>query len=409
MNVISYNLNSNNKVVYCCVDDTNAYKSAWTKEVIKNLAEFTIGNLVGKEYSVLQGLNERELLVEAANKNFEYAVVFSTGTEFINGDEFFNEVNNLITNDFFIAGHILDRGDAYYELHRQCYIVNLNLYKQLNFPTIGEQELGKEHTQISPIKSAENYHDNYTPIWVKQGTEFKKYNHTGHGWHILKLAFEKNLPVIVFDDKIRRNKKHHYPEVQLVFLESMQWAYYRYNFCLQDFIHNENSEFLLIKDCQFEQVVTPASGIKFTNFISKTKPVSVIFYDYNQETLDNRKKNLPSLPNVTYKFIRLDLLGLEFSLNDIVDTNIENTLINMSNIFCYEGTAMLTPLEYRIFKENMFLSKLKENMPLSYVYFSTRAASGFKTQMLQGLAKDLEITTMDALKKPTWRFNGEWN
>ena len=50
---------------------------------------------------------------------YDYAVVFTPDTEF-QGESFFKHLHKLIEQDFYIAGHILDRKDGYYELHEQC-------------------------------------------------------------------------------------------------------------------------------------------------------------------------------------------------------------------------------------------------------------------------------------------------
>ena len=142
-------------IVFCFVDNTHIYSSTWTKELIKNQSDLSITNITSKGYSVVQGQDEDALLKYIAGE-YEYAVVFTTGTEFINGSSFFDELNNIIKTDFFIAGHVLDRGDAYYELHHQCYIINLRYYKKFNQPSIGQQCLGQHHTQSVPCRSLEN-------------------------------------------------------------------------------------------------------------------------------------------------------------------------------------------------------------------------------------------------------------
>jgi len=394
-------------IVFCFVDNTWQYSSGWTKQLIINQSDYTITNLVAKGYTVLQGLSEDLLLKEAA-KNFKHAVVFTTGTEFINGYSFFDRVKNLIKEDYFIAGHVLDRNEAYYELHHQCYVINLLTYKDLSYPAIGKQELGSQHQQIIPLRSNENYHDDYTPVWIKKGIELKTYNHKCHGWHILSLAFSLDLSVYVFDNEFRVNKKHYYPENQKEFLNHSSWLYQRERFCSLDFVHKENTDWSNTNNnlTDIEQVVTPASGTWWREHI-KT-PCYVVFYDYNQSSLDYWKQNAPIIKDVTYKFIKVDLLCDSINIIEHLDVN-KSTLINLSNIFAYEGTTFLTSLEKRLYQENNLLNNIKENMPAAWISFSSRSSTGFIGCNNFSKAIDIDMYSIEDLKKPSWHMNGDWN
>jgi hypothetical protein len=400
MNVIEFK-SSNQNIAYCLVDYTSQYESAWTRELTKNLADFNISNITGKGYTVLQGYHEEQLLKKACDLGFKHAVIFSTGTEFINGDAFFDEVENISITDYFIAGHVLDRGDAYYELHRQCYIVNLQHYKILDYPAIGKQELGAVHTQDVPWRSFENWHDNYTPKTISGGDQIKQYNHKCHGWNILKVAFEKGLTVLVFDNNIRNNKKHYYPENQTEFLKHSTWLYARQNYCYTEFVHTSNTDQSNEVLTGVEYVFTPASGIWWVDYISKTKPVEVVMYDYNQKALDYWTEHAPAIANVTYSFVKLDLL-----IDDpVIVTDDKLALINLSNIFAYEATAPFYSLEYRLNRENKLLSTINTTTSNSYVSFSTRAATGFINAPLFG--KNLHTIKLADLTQPSWHY-GDW-
>ncbi len=71
-------------------------------------------------------------------------------------------------------------------------------------------------------------------------------------------------------------------------------------------------------------------------------------------------------------FVKCDLLGND-NLLDYVDTSIGNTLINLSNIFNYEGTTFFYSLEYRKFKEEKLLKAINEKFNAE-IYFSLKAS-----------------------------------
>jgi hypothetical protein len=391
-------------VVFCMVDRIYTYNDGWTKEVVKNIADFTITNITGKYFDVLQAQDEDALLQAAVELGYQHAVVFSTGTEFINGGSFFNEIVNLSNQPYFIHGHILDRGAAYYELHEQCYMINLGEYAQLNMPAIGSVRLGEVHTECCPIRSVDNVHDDYTPLFIYSGELPTIYAHKLHGWNIVSQGLRAGKTIQAFDKLIRTHKKHYYPENKREFLNHIEWAHARHAYCMTDFIHTSNTDqFTDIDLSETCQIVTPASGTWWANGINRSVPVTVVMYDYNQAALDYWKNRVPLLDNVTYRFVRCDLLGVKVAASDLFDPSISNTVINLSNIFAYEGTAAFTPVEMRVHKEEQLIDTILRACPLATIHFAVRAAAGF-VEYPTSVSK----ITINQLKKPTWRY-GEWN
>ena len=400
MNIISYP--QPNNIVYCIVDRTSTYTSHWVQELVKNISDYTISNIWNKKYPVLVGLDEDALLNHAVDQGYHYAVILSTGTEFINGITFFDNINKLTTFDFFIAGHVLDRKEAYYELHHQCFIVNLLKYNLLGRPVVGQQELGSTHTQCTPIRSDNNYHDDYTPDWINTGITDKEYHHKLHGWNILSVGLLHRENILIFDNTLRSNKKYYYPENIKEFQKHISWAYSRQLYCANDFIHTSNTESVSIPDTDFECVITPASGIWWVDYISKTTPVTVVYYDYNNHSLEYWKENAPVIDNVTYKFIKIDLLG-ECDYSTLMHDS-SKTLINLSNIYCYEGTSMFASLAYRQYRENELLTHLPKEY---YVLFNGRSSLGFSTSA-EYYGQSIPGVDIRKLVKPTWHMNQEW-
>lgn len=394
MNIVEFK-STNNLIAFCFIDNTRRYESAWTRELIKNLADYTISNLNTKGYTVLQSENEDAALARAVALGYKHTVVFSTGTEFINGLDFFIEIDNLINTDYYVYGHILDRNDAYYELHHQCYLLNLDRYQKLEFPKVGTTELGCSHSQLIPKRSSENIHDDYTPLWVTGGDQLNVYNHKLHGWNIVSKILESGGTIYAFNEKIRSSKKHYYPENQKEFLKHIAWAHSRYNYCANEFVHTENNETVDPID-DYEQIITPASGTWFKEYINTDHPTTVVYYDYNQRALDYWKLNAPLIKNVEYKFVKIDLLGNDNLAQLIIDVD-KKTLIHLSNIFCYEGTAVFSSLEYRLQKEKNLLNSIPKHWTVLTNLSST-----------QGFSLNNNVDKISDLIKPTWHY-GEWN
>ena len=365
MNILEFNPVCKTDIAFCFVDNTRSYQSG-IREFMKNQADGTLANVYAKKWTIYQWIDEDALLRHACNKGHKWAVVFSTGTEFINGDAFFDAVQSMIKKDFFIAGHVLDRSDAYYELHHQCYLINLEKYKELGWPVVGEQELGSKHIQYIPERSDDNIHDDYTPLTVNYGNYTREeYQHKCHGWNILSIAFDNKETVLVFNETVRSNKKHFYPESPKDFYKNLSWAYYRLNYCHTTFVHTSNTEIIELPVRQYKQIVTPASGVWFTDYLAPG--ANVIMYDYNKASLDYWQGQRPE-----YKFVQCDLLG-ESNLLDYIDTSIPDTFINLSNIFNYEGTVFFHSLAYRKYKETELVNRIKSILPSATINFSMQS------------------------------------
>ncbi len=403
MNIVKFGNYHKRKIVFCFLDTLNLCQDSFTKEIIKNQSDYVISSLISKRFNVLQGQDEDQLLRAAAIEGYENAVLFSTGTEFINGKIFFKKIKELANEDFFICGHVLDREDAYYELHHQCYVINLKKYIDLRMPEVGKHTWNSPHQQIEPNRSLETYHDLHTPKIVKTGSVLKNYEHKCHGWNILKTAFENNFSVLVFDEEFRSGKKHHYPESRVDFLKNLKWIYYRENECSHNFVHTENTEIKRIIKKKYEQIIIPASGTLYLDLIDQGE---VIIYDYNEKSLKYWEERLPNKENVKYSFVKVDLLS-ENNLLDKIQPD-KQTLINLSNIFAYEGTSAFRPLYYRLHKENEIIKKLQEKIPDIFIIFSIRAATGFIDIPLTGDSSLIKPIEISELKRPSWHPLDDW-
>jgi hypothetical protein len=454
-------------IVFCILDNTHTFSNAWHKELIKNISDFCLQNITIQGYTVLQGTDEDQLLQASAQTSAKYAVVLATGTEFITHYEFFDLLNDLITKqEFFLLGHVLDRKDCYYELHQQCYVINLDMYKQLGEPTIGKQEFFSNHMQYCPERSKETYHDKHTPKWVNPGTLPAEYQHKAHGWNILSLAFKNKLPVLVFDEKFRAAKKHYYPEYESSFLQEINYTYARLNFCSSLAIYPINSEQMkLAVPGPLQQLIVPASGlgwIEHLAHIGYTDQTIVKFFDYSPTTLEyiravaewdgvdypsffkefmTRKygylKNndfimycgpqdidtewtkfssqfdWPSLwadikSKVKFEFHLANLLDTTDSL-DWIDSVKGVSMINISNIFNYIGTSTFYSMKQRVHAERALFDKLKAKVPDIYVQVSRFAGDGFVAQdnSLRTASK-FDLADLSKFNTPTWHTPGDW-
>lgn len=381
------------------IDDTAEYKP-WMRELVKNTADYTITNVTGFGYDVYVSRDEHTILKQIV-KLYKKAVVISAGTEFINGCSFFDN----LPDDFFILGHILDMGDGYYGLHYQCYVINLDLYAELECPPIGDTEMLSSHIQTIPVRSKENIHDDYTPLWIKNGNSQNVYKNKFHGWRIIQAGLEANLEIRAFDTTLRDSKHYLYRDV-----DTSDWIYKRYNYCLANHIFETstgNIQFPRPYNCKISHLIHPAAGMLWLEKLKingYTKDTKVTFFDYNENALDlmyERTKNL----SMDFEFVNLDIIAEPEKVVDLISDpyNPAGIVIHMSNIFAYEGTAALMPLKYRIQQENKLIECVQRHSPIVVLDFDQRAAEGLVPWRAEsGLAKDLELTDYYKINLPSW-------
>ena len=391
---------NNTDLCVCIIDDTDQY-NPWMRELVKNTADYTITNVTGFGYDVYVSRNQDQVLKQVSGL-YKKAVVMSAGTEFINGRKFFDN----IPDDFFILGHILDMGEGYYGLHYQCYIINLDLYAKLNCPAIGDTNILSQHTQKTPIRSKENIHDDYTPLWIKTGKIQNVYKSKFHGWRIISAGLEANYEIRAFDATLRDSKHYLYRDV-----DTSDWIYKRYNYCLANHVFEQSTGSLLFPrpyTCPITHLIHPAAGMNWLEKIKNSggynSDTKVTFFDYNENALEemyNKTKDI----KMNFDFIPIDVIAEPEELVTKVDSSHEpvGVVFHMSNIFAYEGTASLMPLKYRVAQENKFIKSVQKSMPICCIDFDQRAAEGFVSWREEtGLAKDLLLTDLSTVDLPFW-------
>lgn len=453
--------NKQNTTVWCVVDNRELYQSGWATEIAINFSDFMLQRLSKRNIDVYISKDENELLKIAASEGYKHAVVVALGTSFKLSDRIFDAVEDLCKTDFFIAGHILDRGDWYYELHHQFYIVNLAEYKTLDCPLLDQGNWAVEslHEQVIPERSNDtDYHDKQICSWIKQGVETKTYSRKMHGWNIISLALNNNKTIIDLGLAIRNNKQYFYYEHDHVFTKEISNMYYNQFFCIH-FIAAWNSDYIN-KHIGFqgpvEQYVTVGTGynwIRNLHIVGFNKDTKVVFTDNNLNVLKFMKSmvtewdgqnyaefyrsKLDIIPNKTYidideyvqstskqwqEFIelfedweelwnRIKELKFEFVLIDYaascdlswLEAN-KKTLMNLSDLYNHVPYVGTTPLKYRIGCENRLLTTIKEIDPAINIMTTSRAAVGFYNGSLNmiGRVDQFEIIDLNKLNAPPW-------
>jgi hypothetical protein len=463
--LIKYNQVGKNKIVYCVLDNLNECDNLIAKDMSINTIDFLIRGMVVRNYDVLISNNETELL-QAAMVNYTHAVIVTTGTYLWMGDRLFNEVDILCQQEFFIAGHVLDRGDFYLELHKQFYIVNLNEYAYLGSPAVEEGAwfVDDVHEEFKPVVLA--YKDNGDEVIQSMSisTEKKQYKSKLHGWNILKLALEHNKKTIDVGESIRRSKNYLYHEYDHVFINSFPKIFHQQLFA-RNVVAPWNSDRVynvIAFDGPVEQYITLGTGLNWIRnltLVGYTPDTRVVFTDINHNCLRFMKEMINTWDGVDYdkfyhafeqfypsgvpeqvfknlsankefeefkKFFdnwpdtwnKVKQLTFEYKLIDYtaeydlswIDPS-KKTLINFSDLFNHAPLVPFQSVKFRIGAENRLLNNLTNINPDITVIFTSRSALGYKdftnSPLFLGKVKDFKLTSMEELKMLPWHTH-DW-
>jgi len=468
--VMKFKTDKKKSIVCCVLDIIDNCKSVDARGVCINLTDYLIHRFDKHGYDIFISKDEDELLKASAYAGYSYAVIISAGTSLGLSDRLFSALDNLCKEEFFIAGHILDRGghsyykNACFELHQQFYIVNLEDYRNLNCPVVGNEEW-VEYQQLAPVRSDEClYGDEEIPVWMHKGTELKTYSVKLHGWNILNIGLEHDKILLTLPEQIRASKKYLYYEYDHVFLKEVAQIKQNHFFGM-NFFAGWNSDSLK-DDIPFEgpveQYITVGIGfnwVKNLQMIEFTDNTKIVFTDINYNCLMFMKtmveewdgknyadfywEHKPMLPNnppyisdrykeqiaekweeflttiddwdalwnkvksLSYDYVLIDYTAA-FTF-DWLETG-RKTLLNLSDLYNHSPFIASTSLKYRITCENSLFQKLRNRDPNVTVMLTSRAADGFwKIQNKQTFDKvsNFVYTDIKELKAPAWHID-DW-
>lgn len=449
------------KIAICIHDILSSCTSDWSKEIAKNLSDYLLNRSLKYGFDVFVGDNEELLIESAINDGYSHCCVIAAGTSTKLSDRLFYEIRTKSNEDFYIAGHVLDRDDKYYELHHQFYILNLIIHKELGSPNIGESS-DIPHSKLKPVSKT---NDGYISQELSEGTELTDYTGTMHGYNILSVALAHNKRVIDLGEGIRNNKKYFYYEYDHVFLKESTSLFYN-KFFFNNIVVPMNSDSLqekLVFTGPVEQYITLGTGLNWVenlHLMGYTDETEVFFTDYNPLVLQFMKRmvnewdgkdyidfylkqdyiipnNIPydfdsyinqcrqqwdsfvnkvqdwdtkwnNVRKLKFHFISADYMS-DYNFDWFKDN--KKTIFNASDMFDHVPNAFDLSMKFRIAAENRFINKLKNKNPEIMLLWTGRAATELLPEDYQPKFQpisEVKIVDMDIITRPYWHSK-DWD
>jgi hypothetical protein len=300
---VTHNMFADKRVAFAVVDQMNVRKRH--EKLYKKMYDVTWFFTKRLGYTVNAPVFYCDTVDEALNRSDDYDIVIlqSVGN-MINDNQFLEYVDEYVKEnpDFFYVGFTLDWQDnRWIELHHQMMVVNVDTWRKL-----GRCEYGGWSTAIEPLphysRSEENFHDHYTPYWIKGEPGETVGERKQQGWGMIKCALQNGIKIDNFTERMRKCRLFLYPETDsLKFYESIingtitdsdmnpnqkRWLK-TFNIPPQIWIFNSEAySFPRAVTKNIETYLGPAAGFKYLDLLKHNETVKFVLYDYNERSVN---------------------------------------------------------------------------------------------------------------------------
>ena len=316
----------NNKIMIAYVDShDNRYKDSFIEMVSKNIAEFNTLDLKFLEQKACAKSSYLDALYEADRENCEYLLYVELGTVIDWCDGPMKDIVEYITQNsnskFF--GHILQHANGSYYIHPQFMAINVKWALENNIRKIEEENPRIKWQAPVFERSKENFHDEYTPHWVKIKSDKQRFKTRGQGkgWNILDAIFETNSEMKVWPEHIRNAKKFLYPTVKEECLKNKAVIFGEMN---TNRVYVANTEEItrdkyarILDNHDVKCIATPASGLSTFLLSFYAKAEKTLAYDINIMSLHFIEKCTEDWDGTNFK---------DFVLSEIVNHDALNAV-----------------------------------------------------------------------------------
>lgn len=464
---MDYIVRKQNKIAYCILDNINNQASTSSQEVARNLTDFFLSALITRNYDIFIDTDTDSLLRRVASDDYySHAVVVITGTHAGLSERLFDAVEVKCQEHFSIAGHILDRSkfSGYFEIHNQFFIANMDEYRRLGLPDMGQTIWNIEHTKIEPLRSTEVIaEDDEIPVWIQQGTVEKSYKHKMHGWNFVNHGLQNNAVFCDVGDTIRNNKKYLYFEHDHVFYRHMP-ELFNYALICNNMVTPWNSDLLPTLPnigAPLDHFITTGTGLNWIHNVIKLgyhKDTKVTFIDISYAVLSFMKSLIEEWDGVDYatfymkqlKFMpdsfKYDLVKHEHNIRvwwekfektfgnfqqtweeikqiqfdyKLLDLFVNNeykfiipgqvTFINVSDAFNHVPYVHVASVKFRVSRENNLIAALQQIDENIILHIPTRIGHFYKHPLTSqeyitfGKVKDFNMWDINEFNAPPWQ------
>lgn len=316
-------------------------------------------------------------------------------------------------NNYAVLGHILqDNPDSpdsgFYSLHHQSLLINMNLWRQAKKPLWGNYSRISHEVLPTVQRSIENFHDNYTPLWIKPAAGQISYSGiVREGWQLISGMISHGLQIGNFPLEIRNSKMHLYPDSDILLeqvlanvstVEPTEWNQAQY-IKFTSFAPTQSCVFIYNTDNMIEEpmdydssteldtIYCVAAGFKPLQLLTRCKwsqLTRMVYFDYSQSALDFKRwlvenwdgKNYPEAVDNYKKDVDTNFQPIWFVGKDQSGVWESTMEIFGGQDSWLELWAQYRKLEHRFIKTDLFgdcsqlLADMKSRSGYNLIWFS---------------------------------------
>lgn len=207
---------------------------------------------------------------QAQQQGYSHALFVDSGTGFEDWFEWKNLIDHYPHQG--LIAHLIWHPGQQLELHPQCWFVDLERFSLSDLTATVV-------THPVPVRSTTNLHDDYTPLWVRSGTQTMTYTTTGFGQGLVARQLADGLGIVNWNNTARGLKWFAYNETQ----EQLKIRTREYCDLAEHQLWVLNNE--PVKLAQGTRLLTPGSGMCWIlNAIHPHKQLHIL--DISQTQID---------------------------------------------------------------------------------------------------------------------------
>jgi hypothetical protein len=147
---------------------------------------------------------------QAKSNNFDQALFVKSGTIFTNWPAWKKLLNSYPHQG--LIGHLIWHPGQQLTLDQQCWFADLNKFSinDLAAATL---------SHVEPVRSVQNLHDDYTPLWVKPGRKITTYKSDGFGQGLIAKQLNSGCGIVNWNNLARQLKLFAYDDDTSLFLQ----------------------------------------------------------------------------------------------------------------------------------------------------------------------------------------------
>lgn len=168
-----------------------------------------------KGFDMFQTNDLSSTINDLADKKYQWAAINIIGHCVDTPAVYFKAIEQCEQHNYPLMGHIIYKPNSYPTIDSQFIILNLQTWIDVGRPALVLSNQRYDFSSVAIERSLENFHDDYTPYWIKPSTEFIQ--HRGHvhgfGFDLVRSLLEAGYTIGNFDHKLRNMKWNLYAEL----------------------------------------------------------------------------------------------------------------------------------------------------------------------------------------------------